>query len=735
MSFAHTPQVALVGNPNTGKTTLFNALTGLRHKVGNYPGVTVERKVGALQAGEFQTELVDLPGIYSLAAHSPDEMVAVDTIAWAHEFTQRPADLLLVILDASNLRRNLYLYSQLLEARRPIVVALTMLDVAESTGVKVDVDKLRERLRVPVVPVHAKKGVGIQELKDTIGQHLAHIAAQGHEAHLPPAHTVHTDAVYDALAQLGESFEAAGAPAPPDFVRLRMILDEDSYLLHMVDDATAQAVRPTIASLRKLLSAQRALPAIEAHARYTWITDLLAGVVEKPEKRVETHSDRIDDIITHRVWGAVIFVLIMTAIFQAIFTWSTPLMDFIETGLPMMLGDKVRASMAPGALSSLLADGIIGGVGGVLVFVPQIFVLFLFIAILEDCGYMARAAVLVDKLMSKIGLSGTSFIPMLSGFACAIPAIMSAQTIADKKDRMATILVIPLMSCSARLPIYVLLISAFVPATYVAGFLSLQSLVLMGMYAIGLVVAIPVAFLLKRTVLKGPSPTFVMELPSYKWPDPKTVLLSAWGQAKAFLVNAGTVILAVSIVVWALAYFPRSEDRNLEFETARQEVLAQNLSEEAEEEALHEVNAAEEAANINASFLAQMGKAVEPVFSPLGWDWKLSMSVLASFPAREIIIATLGTIYSVGSDADEESEGLRHALQQSTHPDGSPVFTIPVALSVMVFFALCMQCFATLAIMKKVTGTWKWPAFAFFYMTVLAYIGALLTSRIGSLFL
>lgn len=734
MSLNRTPQIALVGNPNTGKTTLFNALTGLRHKVGNYAGVTVDRKIGALDVGEHRADLIDLPGIYSLAAHSPDEMVAVDMIAWAHEFTEHPADLLLVILDASNLRRNLYLYSQLLESKRPIVVALTMVDVAKKNGVSIDIDLLQDRLGVPVVPVHAQKAEGIDALKTAVSAQLTRIDQEGHDAVLPPAHEIHTEPILDGLAELADAFERAGAPAPPDFVRLRMIFDEDGYLLDLVDDKTVDAVHPTIDKIRKDITTQRVLPAVEAHERYTWIAGVLENVVTKPDTKVATSSDKIDSIVTHKVWGTALFVVIMVTIFQAIFAWAAPLMDLIEATFGG-LGGLVRDITPPGALQSLLADGIIGGVGGVLVFVPQIFVLFLFIAILEDCGYLARAAVLMDKVMSKVGLSGTSFIPMLSGFACAIPAIMSARTIADRKDRMATILVIPLMSCSARLPVYILIIAAFVPATYVAGFISLQSLVLMAMYSLGIIVAVPVAFILKRTVLKGPSPSFVMELPSYKWPSWRTVLRTAGGQAKAFIMDAGTVILAVSIVVWALTYFPRSEVRNQQFEEARQEAMAQESAPEAQADAIKHINDQEEAANLDASYLASMGKTIEPAFAPLGWDWKLSMSVLASFPAREIIIATLGTIYSVGSDATEESKGLRHALQDSRHPDGSKVFTIPVALSIMVFFALCMQCFATLAIMRKVTGGWKWPAIAFTYMTILAYIGAFFTTKIGNLLL
>ncbi len=734
MSFAHTPQIALVGNPNTGKTTLFNALTGLRHKVGNYPGVTVERKTGTVEAGGYQADIIDLPGIYSLAAHSPDEMVAVDMIAWAHEFADHPTDLLLVILDAANLRRNLYLYSQLLETRRPVVVALTMVDVAEESGLEIDVDLLSERLGVPVVPVHAKKGRGLDELRSALGAKLAVIDEQGDEAALPPEHRVHTDAVDASVERVGEAFEAAGVPAPPEFVRLRMIFDEEGYLLNLVDEGTRERVAPVIEAVRQELSVERVLPAIEAHARYSWIRDILAGVVTKPDKKVRTTTDRIDAVVTHKVWGTLLFGLVMLILFEAIFSWSAPLMDLIDAVFGSF-GGWVASTMPPGALRSLLVDGVIAGVGGVLVFLPQIFVLFLFIAALEDCGYLSRAAVLMDRLMSRVGLSGKSFIPMLSGFACAVPAIMASKTIADRKDRLATILVTPLMSCSARLPVYTLLIAAFVPAVYLGGFLNVQGLVLGAMYLVGILVAVPMALLFKKTLLKGPTPTFVMELPSYKLPSASTVLSTAWQQAKAFVRDAGTIILAVSIIVWALAYFPRSQQIEHKFEVARQEAVAQAPTPEAKQAALHKVGVQEESANLQHSYLARMGKGVEPVFAPLGWDWKISMGVIASFPAREIIVATLGTIYSVGSDVDEQSAGLRKALQQSRHPDGSKVFTIPVALSIMVFFALCMQCVSTLAVMRRETGSWKWPAITFGYMTFLAYIGAFLVSNIGSLLL
>lgn len=731
MNFSTSPQIALIGNPNTGKTTLFNALTGLRHKVGNYPGVTVERKLGRLRLGDYDADLIDLPGIYSLAAQSPDEMVAVDMIAWAKEFAEERVDMLVVILDVANLRRNLYLYSQLLETDRPVVVALTMLDVADDAGITLDIEEFQRRLGVPVVPVNPKKGRGLEALRAQLSAQLATIDQQGHEAALPPAHQVHDADVVAGVARLAQAFRDAGAPAPPEFVRLRMLFDREGHLLDLVDERTRQLVVPVIDQIRDDLTDGRVLPAIEAHARYTWISELLDGVLEKPAHKVRTLTDRIDDVITHKVWGTTVFAVVMVLIFQAIFSWSAPLMDSIDAVFGS-LGTWVHGMMPPGALRSLVVDGIIAGAGGVLIFIPQIFVLFLFIAVLEDCGYLARAAVLMDKLMSKVGLSGKSFIPMLSGFACAVPAIMATKTIADRKDRLATILVTPLMSCSARLPVYTLLIAAFVPGMYVGGMLNLQGLVLAAMYAVGIFVAVPLAFLFKKTLLNGPTPTFVMELPSYKLPSATTVISTAFERAKAFVKDAGTVILAVSIIVWALAYFPRSETIEQRFETARHEVEAQVEDPQARATALSQLEAREEAAAIENSYLARMGKAVEPAFAPLGWDWKITMGVIASFPAREIIVATLGTIYSVGSDADEESEGLRDALHQSRHPDGSKVFTLPVALSIMIFFALCMQCAATLAVMRRETGSWKWPAISFTSMTLLAYVAAFAVTYIGS---
>jgi ferrous iron transport protein B len=395
-----------------------------------------------------------------------------------------------------------------------------------------------------------------------------------------------------------------------------------------------------------------------------------------------------------------------------------------------LLGDWVSATVPAGALQSLLADGLIAGVGGVLIFLPQIAILFLFISLLEDCGYMARAALLMDRLLTRCGLSGKSFIPLLSSFACAVPGIMATRTIEDRRDRLATIMVIPLMSCSARLPIYILFIGAFVPdRTWAGGLLNLQGLTLLAFYSLGLTVAIPVAFLLKKTLLKGEAPPFLLELPSYKWPEPRNVLLRVYQNSRAFVTRAGSIILATTIAMWALAYFPR--DAEILDQFARERAAITSAGQQIDSQ-LQNLDKRQAAALIENSYLGRAGHALEGAMRPLGWDWRIGMAVIASFPAREVVISALGTIYSLGGDLDEESEDLRSTLRQATWPDGRPVFTVAVALSIMVFFALCAQCLSTLVIIQRETGSWGWPLFSFSYMTCLAYFAALLTYRVGT---
>ena len=458
-------------------------------------------------------------------------------------------------------------------------------------------------------------------------------------------------------------------------------------------------------------------------------------MVERPDEEVQTFSDRIDHVLTHRVWGLVIFAAIMFLVFQSISTGASGMMDAIES-LQGWIVDWVHVWLGPGTLRSLIDDGIVAGVGSVLIFLPQILILFFFIGLLEDCGYMARAAFVMDKLMTKLGLSGKSFLPLMSSFACAVPGIMATRVIENTRDRMVTILVAPLMSCSARLPVYVLLIGTFVPeTTWLGGWIGLQGIVLFAMHVLGVVVAVPVAWLLKRFFFPGDTPAFVMELPSYKLPSPRVVFYRVWERAQAFLGRAGTLIFCTAVLVWAAGYFPGDHTRVHELAKA---IEQRELSSESDGNGAQSTEAMREESRrlngelIKGSFLGRAGQAIEPLVKPLGWDWRIGVGVIASFPAREVIIATLGTIYSLGGDVDEEDSGLKDSLASSKWPDGRPVFTLPVALSIMVFFALCAQCAATLMVIRRETNSWRWPIFTFVYMTGLAYIGSFITYNIGT---
>ena len=733
--------VALVGNPNTGKSTLFNALTGVRQRVGNYPGVTVEKKLGRYSSDRREYCVVDLPGTYSLAPRSPDEMVAVDVLLGRRDEVEAP-DVVLCIVDASNLQRNLYLVSQVLELELPTVIALNMIDVAEARGEKLDLERLTRQLGVPVVPLQANRGVGIDNLRSAICD------AAGSKRDV--TNSPFPEQFQNEVNGLQQEISSRATDVLPRYLVERLLLDTSGYLQQSgtfanVDGELNDVVR---SARERLAETGYPVPAVEAMARYGWVAKVLEGVVASPDEKPQSWSDRIDRIVTHRFWGTAIFVLLVLVVFQSIFSWAGPLMDLIDAGFGK-LGEAVAGSVPEGALQSLLVDGVVAGVGGVLIFLPQILILFLFIAVLEDCGYMARAAYLMDKLMSRVGLSGKSFIPLLSSFACAIPGIMAARVIENRRDRLVTILVAPLMSCSARLPVYILLTSAFIPGTtYLGGWLGLQALTMFGMYLVGILVAVLMALLLSKTLLKGENPPFVMELPSYKLPSARNVAQRVLERGWSFVYRAGTLIFAVTILVWAAGYFPRDP----QLETTVREQHAEQLAElesqlgtsaspdevvraELERMKSEDVDNLVAGAYIEQSILGRMGKAIEPVVRPLGWDWRIGCGVVASFPAREVVIGTLGVIYNLGGDTDEESQPLREKLQDATWPEsGEPVFNVPVALSIMVFFALCAQCAATLAVIRRETNSWRWPAFTFVYMTGLAYLGALVTYQVGMLF-
>jgi ferrous iron transport protein B len=729
--------VALLGNPNTGKTTLFNALAGLRQRVGNYPGVTVETKKGQMTCAGQVIDLIDLPGTYSLAPRSPDEMLAVDVILGQQKKEPRP-DVLLVILDASNLDRNLYLATQALELGVPVVVALNMMDIAARQQIQIDAGELGRRLGVPVVPIQANKGIGLDQLRQTV------LSAVKNGS--PPNRVAFPEAFERETQALQRSLDGRVDP----FLVRRLLLDaggytekrmaaqaNDSPVTHGGGEPLALATCLQDARQR-LAECQCAGPALEARTRYAWIRNLTAQCVRRPSLRPVTWTDRIDRLLTHKVWGSLVFLALMFLVFQAIFTGAQPLMKLIDNAKDA-LADYLQDLLPAGPLTSLLVNGIIEGVGAVVAFVPQIVILFGFLAILEDCGYMARAAFLMDKVMARCGLSGKSFIPMLSSVACAVPGIMATRVIENRRDRLATILVAPLMSCSARLPVYILLIGTFLKEGWPRW---VPGLTMFAMYGIGLVVAPLIALLLKRTLLRGETPVFIMEMPLYKWPSLRTVLRRMGDSAWAFVRRAGTLILASMVLVWALLYFPARD-----FDTR---IAA--LREQATEQEGQDPEGVEEQINAlmgewqRQSFLGQAGQALAPVVRPLGWDWKIGMAVLASFPAREVVVGTLGIIYNEGKTDSKEilqaqdvgSTSLAKKLRSETWPDnaglhGQPVFTIPTVLSIMVFFALCCQCASTLAVIRRETRSWRWPAFTFIYMTVLAYLGALLVFQIGRL--
>ncbi|MDZ4656758.1 MAG: ferrous iron transport protein B [Bythopirellula sp.] len=740
-----TIRVALIGNPNTGKSTLFNALAGVQQRVGNYPGVTVEKKVGHFRHDTQQFEVIDLPGTYSLAPRSPDEMVAVDVLLGRREGEALP-DIILSIVDAANLQRNLYLVSQVLSCGLPTVVALNMVDVAAERGIEINVADLSQRLGVPVIPIQASRGQGLEELK------LALIAVAEHSEHKP---TDPFPSVFqEHINRLSEHLNANRSDPLPRYLVERLILDGNGYLEQQLlpseqanEHVELQAIRGSLAE------AGYPVPAVEAMARYEWVGKILDGVMHVPDRKHLTASDRIDAVLTHKVWGTLVLIAVMSLLFSSIFRFAEPAMALVDSGVSW-LADLASGLIPEGALQSLVVDGIIGGVGAVVIFLPQILILFAFIAVLEDCGYMARAAYLMDRLMAGVGLSGRSFIPLLSSFACAVPGIMATRVIENRRDRLATILIAPLMSCSARLPVYIILISAFVPAQhYLGGIVGLQGLTMVAMYGVGIIAAVVVAWLLKSTLLRGETPPFVLELPSYKMPSLRNVFFRMIERGWDFLYVAGTLIFAITIIVWALAYYPRSEAQVAAAITAEQSALSKHVeaavpdtdARAAAEQALAEFNETENLDHLTASlhqqysFLGRAGKFIEPVVRPLGWDWRIGSAAIASFPAREVVMGVLGVIYNLGGDLDvgEESDQtrLQSRLQAARWDDtGKPVYNLPVALSLMVFFALCAQCAATLAVIKRETNSWRWPVFAFSYMTLLAYVGAFVTYQVTSRF-
>jgi ferrous iron transport protein B len=691
--------VALIGNPNTGKSTLFNALTGMRQRVGNYSGVTVERVEGRYRdADGHAVTVLDLPGTYSLSASSPDEEIALGVLTGRTPGAEVP-DVVVVVLDAQNLERNLFLATQVLELGLPTVVALNQVDAARAAGLQIDVVELTLELGAPVVATVATRGEGLDLLKQAVGK-APSLPRPGRRFELPGEAAAALAPVDAALRAGGLSESAAAMEA----LRLLAVQTPGKHLADV--PGLAEAVERASAEVEAAGLSPRSL---EAEVRYGWIAEVSDRVVTRVDGGGRTITDRIDAVVLHRVGGPLVFVAMMGLVFQSIFAWSEPLIGMVE-GVVGGFGAWLGGVLPAGDLNSLLVDGVIAGVGSVLVFLPQICILFLFLGFLEDSGYMARAAFIMDRFMRGVGLHGRSFIPLLSGYACAVPGVMSTRTIESPKDRLATIMVLPLMSCSARIPIYALLIGTFIPPVAVAGVLNLQGVTLLGMYLLGTVTALAVAAIFKKTLMRGQARPMIMELPPYRVPGLRSLALSVGHRASMFLKRAGTLILALSIVLWALATYPK---------TAAPAAASPEVAQEAQ---------------LAGSALGTLGHAIEPVVRPLGYDWKIGVGIVSSFAAREVFVSTMGTIYGVGA-ADEGSAPLRDRLRAERHDDGSPVYTPLVAVGLMVFYVYAMMCMSTAAVVVRETGGgWqgvRWASFQFAWMLALAYGAAFLVYQGG----
>ena len=679
--------VALVGNPNCGKTAIFNLLTGLNQKVSNYPGITVEKKVGTVYTqGEKTFNLLDFPGTYSLSAESFDEQIVSDQVlSWAKG--ENPPAVIVSVVDASNLSRNLYLTTQLLDLDIPTIVVLNMMDQLKDSS-QIEIQKLKKELGVSaVVPISAKMNWGLDALKSAIQKSLVNLAQTNHQSQWINQDISHQIKLLIEPHFSSSKFAAAHA--------LRRISRNESL---NGDDSHIEAIRNSILELGYNTDT------LEATLRYKWIDGILPFVQPKIRTKIqkETPSERWDKILTHPWMGPAIFMAILYFIFQSIFTWASTPMDWIQAGIDN-ISIFVLSNMSPGMLRDILVEGIIGGVGAIVIFLPQILILSFFLTVLEDTGYMARVAFMLDKSMTKMGLHGKSILPLMSAYACAIPGIMSTRTIDSWKERLVTILILPLMSCSARLPVYTLLISAFIPPITVGGYFNLQGLTLVVMYFLGTVTALILAKIFSRFIKEKSSSSFVMELPPYRVPITRSVIRQVFIRGKLFLVNAGKIIMAISILLWFLASFPKVDS------------------------SLTDVNP------IHHSYAGKIGHAMEPVIRPLGFDWKIGIGLLTSFAAREVMVSTMATIYNV-EDRGDETVNLREAMRNDVdEKTGVPVYTPLIALALMVFYVFAAQCMATFAIVRQETNSWKWPLFMIAYLTILAYAGAFIVYRGGLL--
>ncbi|MBL6446151.1 ferrous iron transport protein B [Fulvivirga sp. 29W222] len=698
MSHSDTPKIALVGNPNSGKSSLFNHLTGLNQKIGNFPGVTVDKKTGYCKLDDHtRAKIIDLPGTYSIYPNSTDEKIVYDILG--NKADPLHPDVVVVIVDASNFKRNLLLFTQIHDLNIPCILVLNMMDIVEKTGLAIDADKLSSELGVPVIPMKARQGKGIDVLKRALLENL--------EQHFHPIFNAY-ELAPDAIDAVKKTFSVND-----DYVAYQMLQQ------YRINSFLTENEKNLIIDITEKHQFNRdELRRKETLERYAAINHFIDGAVKETFTQLPKRwTQKLDRVFTHKIWGYLIFLFILFMIFQSIFAWATVPMDLIDLTFSE-LSVYLKSQLPEGALTGLLTEGIIPGIGGIVIFIPQIAILFAFISILEETGYMSRVVFLMDKIMRKFGLNGKSVVPLISGVACAIPAIMATRTIENWKERLITIFVTPLMSCSARLPVYTILIALIIPEKTIGGIFNLQGLALMGMYLLGFVAAI-VSALIMRLILKTKERSFlVMELPTYKMPRWKNVGLTMYEKSKTFVFEAGKIILAISIVLWVLAsYGPGNKLENAE------EIIAQTYSQEnlSQEEFKNKI----ESFKLENSYAGIFGKAIEPVIMPLGYDWKIGIALITSFAAREVFVGTMATIYSIGNVEDEST--IKNRMRNEVNPEtGKKRYDFATGLSLLVFYAFAMQCMSTMAIVFRETNGWKWPLLQLFYMTGLAYVSALI---------
>ena len=720
------PLLALAGNPNAGKTSIFNRLTGGDQKVGNYPGITINRFEGRLRfdSGGL-ARIVDVPGTYSLSARSAEEQIASQAIAGLPPL--EAPELVVLVIDATQLLRNLYLALQVLETGVPVVVALNMVDMLESRGLAIDSEKLSEVLGVPVVRVSGLHGQGVDELRSVISATLSGSVQRGPIEPWQPGQELRDEieAVADALP---ESWEANTSQRRQALALWALLsIDEHDELVDIPTSLRDEVHRTREAAI----AAGRELETEVIEARYRWIDHHCSDTLHKTHGTPPSRTSRLDQVLLHPIVGFLIFLLTMGVVFQSLFSWADPAIGWVEAFFGMVSGG-VENVLSEGILRDFITEGLIAGVGSVVVFLPQILLLFFFIGLMEDTGYMARVAFLMDRLMKMIGLHGRAFVPMLSGFACAVPAILATRTMERRRDRMLTMMVVPLMSCSARLPVYALLIAALYPPTTILGFVPVQGLLLVAMYIFSTLIALVAAAVLGRTLLKGPQVPLILELPPYRVPHWRSVFRMMMSRAGVFLKEAGGVILVCTILLWVLLSFPKNPELATDYAALRTNVEAE-YSGEALDAQLAALDNEERGAVFRASYGARLGKVIEPTMEPLGFDWKISVGLLGAFAAREVFVSTMGIVYGLDEGIDAESTTLREKIRAETYADGRLVYTPLVGLSLMIFFALACQCMSTLAAVYRETASWRWPLFLFVYMTALAWILSFVTYQGGKL--